>query len=66
MIEVFRDCPDCGTERGFVQRHRSPEYCPDAADGCCPEWFCAACGAGLFLGSLATVPETARSLRHVA
>jgi hypothetical protein len=46
MIEVFRDCPDCGQERGFVRRH---DHCPDAADGC-PEWLCAACGAGLFLG----------------
>lgn len=50
MIELFRDCPDCGQERGFVQRHDAPDQCPDAADGRCPEWICAACGAGVFLG----------------
>jgi hypothetical protein len=50
MSELYRDCPDCGQERGFAQRHDAPDQCPDAADGWCPEWICAGCGAGVFLG----------------
>jgi hypothetical protein len=50
MIDMVRDCPDCGTPRTFSQRHDEPERCPDSADGRCPEWFCAGCGSGLLVG----------------
>lgn len=52
MIDMFRDCPDCGTQREFSQHHGEAGLCPDSADGSCPEWFCLACGAGLLIGLL--------------
>jgi len=49
VINVFLDCPGCGQLREFVQAHPDPERCPDVPSGCCPEWFCSACGSSLLL-----------------
>ena len=49
MINAIRDCPGCGISREFVQLHPDPERCPDVPSGCCPEWFCPACGSSLLL-----------------
>jgi hypothetical protein len=51
MIDDFRDCPGCGSEREFVQLHPGPGRCPDSPDGRCPEWCCNACGTALLEGS---------------
>jgi hypothetical protein len=51
MIDDFRDCPGCASEREFVQLHPGPGRCPDSPDGGCPEWCCNACGTALLEGS---------------
>jgi len=56
MIDDFRDCPGCGSEREFVQLHPGPGRCPDSPDGRCPEWCCNACGTALLEG-----PQPVRS-----
>ena len=57
MIDEFRDCPGCGSEREFVQLHPGPGRCPDSQDGRCPEWCCNACGTALLEG-----PQPGRSV----
>lgn len=52
MTEDLRDCPGCGSERPFILRHPEPGFCPDSADGWCPEWFCTVCGTALLAGML--------------
>lgn len=52
MIEMVRHCPDCGRDTLFEQYHTEPDRCPDSLDGCCPEWFCAACGAALIIAGV--------------
>jgi hypothetical protein len=49
MIEAFRHCADCDSQREFVQLHPDPGSCPDARDGSCPEWICGACGTGVLV-----------------
>jgi hypothetical protein len=73
MTDDLRDCPGCGSERPFILRHPEPGCCPDSADGCCPEWFCTACGTALLAGvlsfgrELTRVPDSAAgSLDRVA
>jgi hypothetical protein len=60
MTDDLRDCPGCGSERPFILRHPGPGCCPDSADGCCPEWFCTACGTALLAGVLSFGPELTR------
>ena len=50
MTDMVRDCPCCGSAREFSQIHGGPGWCPDSRDGCCPEWFCTACGTALLTG----------------
>jgi hypothetical protein len=52
MTDMFRDCPECGSQRRFTQHHGEPANCPDSADGLCPDWFCTDCGAGLLIALL--------------
>ena len=61
MIDDFRDCPGCGSEREFVQLHPGPGRCPDSPDGRCPEWCCNACGTALLEGSQAGRSQAGRS-----
>jgi hypothetical protein len=56
MIDDFRDCPGCGSQREFVQLHPGPGRCPDSPDGRCPESCCSACGTALLEG-----PQPGRS-----
>jgi len=60
MNHNMRDCPDCGLKREFSQPHASVGGCPDGADGLCPEWFCASCGAALLIGLLPVFRPVAR------
>jgi hypothetical protein len=57
MTDIVRDCPCCGSAREFSQIHLGSGRCPDSRDGCCPEWFCTACGAAVLVG----VPPAGRS-----
>ena len=50
MTEIVRDCPCCGSPREFSQIHLGSGRCPDSRDGCCPEWFCTACGTAVLVG----------------
>jgi hypothetical protein len=50
MIQLTMYCSGCSTEQPFDQLHGESASCPDAADGECPEWGCAACGDALFIG----------------
>lgn len=52
MTEIYRDCPECGSQRRFAQHHGDPDRCPDSADGVCPDWFCTQCGTGLLIAVL--------------
>jgi hypothetical protein len=52
------NCPGCGTDEPFVQVH--PDQCPDV-DGQCPEWACAACGAGMIMGTVPGAPGRVES-----
>ncbi|HXP18447.1 MAG TPA: hypothetical protein VN840_02260 [Streptosporangiaceae bacterium] len=52
MTDMFRDCPECGSQRRFSQHHGEPAQCPDSADGLCPDWFCTECGTGLLIALL--------------
>jgi hypothetical protein len=52
MTDMFRDCPECGSQRRFTQHHGEPGRCPDSADGICPDWLCADCGTGLLIALL--------------
>ena len=61
MIDGFRDCPGCGSEREFVQLHPGLGRCPDSPDGRCPEWCCNACGAALLEGAQAGRSPAGRS-----
>jgi hypothetical protein len=49
MTQPMGNCPGCGGDEQFEQVHLSA--CPDV-DGECPEWFCVACGAGVFMGTV--------------
>jgi hypothetical protein len=49
MIQVIRNCPDCGWDR-LVEQYHPAGTCPDAPDGDCPEWSCTDCGAALLIG----------------
>lgn len=74
MIDDFRDCPGCGSEREFTRVHARSGRCPDSPDGVCPEWFCTGCGTGLLIGLLpglreliaASAPSAAGQLDRVA
>ncbi len=61
MIEMIRYCPDCGRGQPFEQQHPPDGGCPDAADGNCPEWSCAGCGAALLIGFLRYQREPAEA-----
>ena len=50
MTDDLRECPGCGFEREFERRHPRAGWCPDSADGWCPEWFCTGCGTALLAG----------------
>ena len=52
MSEIIRRCPDCGQDRGFAQHHSVASWCPDAAGGECPEWYCLVCGATVLTGEI--------------
>jgi hypothetical protein len=52
MTEIIRNCPDCGQDRAFAQHHEESAWCPDAADGDCPEWYCLMCGATVLTGEI--------------
>lgn len=58
MTDIVRDCPSCGSARQFSQIH-GVGPCPDSRDGCCPEWFCTACGTAVLLGIAPGRPQTA-------
>jgi len=60
MTQPLGNCPGCGTDEPFVQVH--PAECPDV-DGECPEWACAACGAGVIMGTIPGVPAAAEPAR---
>jgi len=47
MTQPLGNCPGCGADEPFEQVH--PGECPDIV-GECPEWACATCGAGVFMG----------------
>ena len=49
MTQPLGNCPGCGADEPFEQVH--PGRCPDV-DGECLEWACAACGAGVFMGTV--------------
>lgn len=49
MTDIVRDCPGCGSAREFSQIHGGSGGCPDSRDGCCPEWFCTACGTAVLV-----------------
>ena len=49
MTQPMGNCPGCAGDEPFEQVH--PDACPDV-DGECPEWFCAACGAGVIMGTV--------------
>ncbi len=63
MTEMFRDCPECGSQRWFAQHHGEPAQCPDSADGICPDWFCTECGTGLLIAVLPAVLRPAARAR---
>jgi hypothetical protein len=63
MIETIRHCPDCGQDQPFEQHHPQDGGCPNAADGYCPEWSCASCGAALLIGFLPYQREPAETER---
>jgi hypothetical protein len=66
MVEMVRHCPDCGSDRQFEQHHPDQGGCPDSRDGYCPEWSCTACGAGLLIGFIPFLYESAGIAdRHV-
>ena len=46
----YLDCECCGSAREFSQIHAGYGGCPDSRDGCCPEWFCLACGTAVIVG----------------
>ena len=50
MTQLTMYCSGCSAEQPFDQLHGESASCPDAADGECPEWGCAACGDALFIG----------------
>ena len=52
MTQPLGNCPGCGGEEPFEQVH-ADGWCPDDASEC-PEWMCAGCGAGVFLGLVIT------------
>jgi hypothetical protein len=60
MTDEVRDCPDCGLRNEFTQVHSAAGRCPDAADGQCPEWYCAGCGAGVLISPLPLLPASMR------
>ena len=60
---MIRPCPDCGSDRPLEQHHAEVGDCPDAPDGYCPEWSCTACGAGLLIGFISYVYESAEAPR---
>jgi hypothetical protein len=62
MSQIIRHCPDCAWDHPFAQLHAATGGCPDAADGCCPDWFCLVCGAGVIMGSLPAAFEPARAV----
>jgi hypothetical protein len=49
MTQPLGNCPGCGADEPFEQVH--PGECPDVG-GDCPEWACAACGAGVIMGTV--------------
>ena len=59
MIEMIRHCPDCGQDKGFEQHHPQGSECPEFPHGYCPEWSCAYCGAGLLIGFIPYLRESA-------
>ena len=53
MTQPLGNCPGCGGDEPFDQVHpgqHADDPRPDA-DGECPEWVCAGCGAGVFMGA---------------
>jgi len=52
MTRPLGNCPGCGVDEPFEQVHPG-DRCPDA-DGECPEWVCAGCGAGVIMGTVVT------------
>jgi hypothetical protein len=65
MTEIIRNCPDCGHDRAFAQHHEESAWCPDAADGDCPEWYCLECGATVLTGEIFSLirPRSAAATR---
>jgi hypothetical protein len=57
MSDIIRHCPDCGRDCSLEQHHRIAAWCPDTADGYCPEWFCQFCGAALLIGDIPIARE---------
>src|SRR3984957_4928132 len=57
MTQPLGNCPGCGGDEPFEQVHpgqHADDLCPDA-DGGGPEWVCAGCGGGVFMGTEVTV-----------
>ena len=50
MTQPLGNCPGCGADEPFEQVHEVG-VCPDVV-GECPEWACAACGAGVIMGTI--------------
>jgi hypothetical protein len=50
MIQLIRQCPDCGRDRLLEQHHAAAGTCQDAKGTDCPEWSCTCCGAALLIG----------------
>jgi hypothetical protein len=59
MIQMIQYCPDCGSDQPFEPFHTESSGCPDAPDGTCPEWACAACGAAFLIDFVSCVYESA-------
>ena len=55
-------CPACGDQRAFVQPPCVDGHTADG--GQCPEWACADCGTGVFVGEVA--PTVAVPQRRAA
>jgi hypothetical protein len=47
MSQVFRQCPECGSEQPFERYHELPGTCGDSPHGECPELACSVCGTAL-------------------
>ena len=64
MTQPLGNCPGCGGDEAFEQVHPgryADDLCPDTG-GECPEWLCAGCGAGVFMGIVITAGSEAATV----